>query len=94
MSTSYTSMTKILRQAQIKAVLLMAVAPCLFGALAGQARLQNEGLMAMGLMLCAAVSLLLGAKQEPKLRRIEEVRTRVYRHETKLARRYGRLMPL
>lgn len=85
MKSAYQTVCRSLQLARLKLFVLMAVVP-VSSACAAFPLKQHIGLNACCMVVVAVASLLAGAYQERGLRRIERVRTRLYRHMSKLAR--------
>ncbi|MFK4706035.1 hypothetical protein ABIC83_002874 [Roseateles asaccharophilus] len=86
MIVAFDKVSRSLVRARVQMMFLLALVPCAFAA-AAKGLSSHVGPAAYGLLGFSAMSLLLGIKLEPGLRRLEAVRVRLYRHQTKKARR-------
>ncbi|MFK4706016.1 hypothetical protein ABIC83_002855 [Roseateles asaccharophilus] len=86
---TYTAATKILRNAQIQAILLLAVLPLALASAAGQVRPESD-LLANGLLLLAFGSMAMATRLEKVIFRAMKVRKHGQR---RLALRFRRAHP-
>lgn len=78
---TYTAATKILRNAQIQAILLLAVLPLSLASAAGQVRPESN-LLANGLLMLALASMVMATRLESVIRRAMYAHKRARRRQT------------